>query len=208
VTTARELIGRPAIVSAYLAPVLFIGGIAISGALSPGYDPVRQTISELAASEAPTRVVATILFVLTGLCHLVTITWARGIGLAGRVVFLIGALASLGVAAFPLPSVSGASAVHNTFATIGFLVLALWPVFGMRLRPHFPWLVRPAGSILGTVILTAIGLWFLAVWLTHSSPYIGVLERLAADAESLWPAIAVTALWMRARHLDGWARKP
>jgi hypothetical protein len=51
------------------------------------------------------------------------------------------------------------------------------------------------------VVLAAIGLWFLAVWLTHSSPYIGVLERLAADAESLWPAIVVTSLFLRAREI-------
>jgi hypothetical membrane protein len=199
VTTARDLIGRPAIYSAWLAPVLFIGGTTLTGLISPGYDPVRQTISELAAGDAPTRVLATTLFVLTGLCHLVTVTFARGIGLPGRITFLIGALASLGVAAFPLPSVAGRSTIHNIFATIGFLLLALWPVLGMRFRSDYPWLVRPVGSILGTLVLTAIGLWFLAVWLTHSSPYIGVLERLAADTESLWPAIVVTALFLRAR---------
>jgi hypothetical membrane protein len=200
VITARELIGRPAIVSAWLAPVLFIGGTTVAGLISPGYDPVRQTISELAAGDAPTRVLATTLFVLTGLCHLVTVTFARGIGIAGRITFLVGALASLGVAAFPLPSVAGTSAIHNTFATIGFLLLALWPVLGMRLRPDYPWLVRPAGAILGSALLTAIGLWFLAVWLTHSSPYIGLLERAAADAESLWPAVVATALFVRARQ--------
>jgi hypothetical membrane protein len=195
------LIGRPAIVSAWLAPVLFIGGTVVAGLSSPGYDPIRQTISELAAGDAPTRVFATTFFVLTGICHLVTVAFARGIGPPGRITFLVGALASLGVAAFPLPSAAGSSAIHNSFATVGFLLLALWPVLGMRLRPGYPWLVRPAGSILGTVVLTAIGVWFLAVWLTHSSPYIGLLERLAADAESLWPAFVVTALFVRARQL-------
>jgi hypothetical membrane protein len=207
VTPARELIGRPAIYSAWLAPLLFIGGTTIAGLMSPGYDPVRQTISELAAGDAPTRVFVTVLFVLTGLCHLVTVTFARGIGAAGRITFLIGALASLGVAAFPLPSVAGRSTIHNTFATIGFLLLALWPVLGMRFRHGFPWLLRPAGSILGTVILAAVGLWFLAVWLTHSSPYIGVLERFAADAESLWPAIVATALFRAARLRQGGATR-
>ena len=205
-TTADELIGRPAIVSAYLAPVLFIGGIAVAGLTSPRYDPVRQTISELAAGDASTRVFATVLFVLTGLCHLVTVTFARGIGIAGRIAFLIGALASLGVAAFPLPSVAGRSATHNTFAIAGFILLAAWPILGMRLRGDFPWLVRPLGSIFGTVILTGLCLLFLTFWLTHSSPQIGLLERIAADAESVWPAVVVTALALRActlHHLTG-----
>lgn len=201
-TTPRELIGRPAIFSAWLAPVLFIGGTAIAGLVSPGYDPVRQTISELAAGDASTRIVATILFVLTGLCHLVTVTFAHGIGIAGRIAFLIGALASLGVAAFPLPSVAGRSATHNAFAITGFVLLAAWPVLGMRLRPDFPWLVRPAGSILGTGLLTGLCLLFLTFWLTHSSPQIGLLERIAADAESIWPALVATALWRRVRQMQ------
>ena len=200
-TTARELLGRPAVFSAYLTPVLFIGGTIVAGLAWPGYDPVRQTISELAAGDAPTRVFTTVIFVLTGLSHLVTIAYARGIGIPGRIVYLVGALASLAVAAFPLPSVAGRSAVHNTAAIIGFVLLAAWPLFGMRFRRDFPWLVRPLGSILGTVVLTAICLWFLAVWTSHSVPYVGLVERVAADAESIWPAVVVTALALRARAL-------
>jgi hypothetical membrane protein len=203
VTTARELIGRPAIVSSSLAPVLLIGGTFVAGALTPGYDPVRQTISELAAGDAPTRVLMTVFFVLTGLCHLVTVTFARGIGIAGRVAFLIGALATLGVAAFPLPSVAGSSATHTAFAMVGFIALAAWPILGMRLRADFPWLVRPFGSTLGTAILTALCVWFLIIWSSHSSPVVGLVERVAADAESLWPAFVATALFRRARLLAG-----
>ncbi|HEU0207048.1 MAG TPA: DUF998 domain-containing protein [Pseudolysinimonas sp.] len=193
-TTARELIGRPAIISSSLAPVLLIGGTLVAGALTPGYDPVRQTISELAAGDAPTRVLMTVFFVLTGLCHLVTVFFARGIGIAGRVAFLIGALATLGVAAFPLPSVAGSSATHTVFAMIGFIFLAAWPLLGMRFRADLPWLIRPVGSILGTAILTAVCVWFLLIWSSHSSPVVGLVERVAADAEALWPAVVATAL--------------
>jgi len=195
VTTARELIGPPAIVSACLAPALLIGGTFVAGALWPGYDPVRQTISELAAGDAPTRALMTVFFVLTGVCHLVTATFARGIGIAGRIVYLIGALATLGVAAFPLPTVAGSSATHTAFAMIGFIALAAWPLLGMRVRADFPWLVRPVGAILGTAILTALCLWFLVIWSSHSSPIVGLVERIAADAEALWPAVVATALW-------------
>ena len=198
-TTARDLIGRPAIVSACLAPVLLIGGTFIAGALWPGYDPVRQTISELAAGDAPTRVLMTVFFVLTGLCHLVTVAFARGIGIPGRVAFLVGALATLGVAAFPLPSVAGSSATHTAFATTGFIFLAAWPLLGMRVRADVPWLIRPVGSIVGSAILTVICVWFLIVWGPHSSPVVGLVERIAADAESLWPAVVAIALFRHAR---------
>ena len=201
-TTARELIGRPAIVSSYLAPVLLIGGTLVAGAMSPGYDPVRQTISELAAGDAPTRVLMTVFFVLTGLCHIVTATFARGVGIAGRAAILVGGLATLGVAAFALPTVAGSSATHTAFAMIGFIFLAAWPLLGMRLRSDFPWLVRPLGSILGTAILTAACVWFLITWSSHSSPVVGLVERVAADAEALWPAVVATVLLRRARLLS------
>jgi hypothetical protein len=76
-------------------------------------------------------------------------------------------------------------------------------VLGMRLRTDFPWLVRPVGSIVGTVVLTAFCVLFLVFWLSHSSPIVGLLERIAADAESLWPAIVVTALYRRAYPAHG-----
>jgi hypothetical membrane protein len=201
VITPRELLGRPALVSAYLVPVVFIGGTTIAGLALPGYNPVHQTISELAAVDAPTRAFTTTVFVLSGLGHLVTVTFARGIGPVGRVAYLVGALASLAVAVFPLPAGGGRSVEHNISAIIGFVLLAAWPLLGMRFRRDFPWLVRPAGAVLGTVILTILCLWFLVVWTAPSVPYVGLVERLAAGAESIWPAIVVTALAVRARQL-------
>jgi hypothetical protein len=90
---------------------------------------------------------------------------------------------------------------HNTSAIIGFVLLAAWPLLGMRFRRDFPWPVRPVGAVLGTVILTIFCLWFLVVWTAPSVPYVGLVERLAAGAESIWPAIVVTALAVRARQL-------
>jgi hypothetical membrane protein len=204
VTTARDLIGRPALVSAYLTPVVFIGGTFVAGLASPGYDPVRQTISELAAGDAPMRVFETVVFVLTGLSHLVTVTFARGIGIPGRVAYLGGALASLAVAVLPLPTMAGTSVAHRDAAIVGFVLLAAWPLLGMRFRREFPWIVRPIGSIAGTMILTALCLWFLAVWSSPSLGFVGLVERVAADAESIWPAVVVTALFLRARS---WSRR-
>lgn len=200
--TPRELLGRPAIVSAYLVPVIFIGGTTIAGLAWPGYNAVHQTISELAAVDAPTRVFTTTVFVLAGLGHLVTVSFARGIGPAGRITYLVGALGSLAVAVFPLPAGGGRSVEHNISAIVGFVLLAAWPLLGMRLRPGYPWVVRPIGSVLGTVVLTIFCLWFLAVWTSTSVPYVGLVERLAAGAESIWPAVVVTALAVRARRLE------
>jgi hypothetical protein len=43
--------------------------------------------------------------------------------------------------------------------------------------------------------------WFLIVWTSTTVTDIGLVERLAADTESIWPAVVVTALWIRARRL-------
>jgi hypothetical membrane protein len=200
VTSPRYLVGRPALVSAYLVPVVFIAGTTIAGLAWPGYDPVRQTISELAAVDAPTRVFTTIVFVLAGLGHLVTVSFARGIGPVGRVAYLLGALGSLAVAIFPLPAGGGRSVAHNTAAIIGFVLLAAWPLLGMRFGRDYPRLVRPVGAVLSTVVLTVFCLWFLIVWTSTSIGYVGLVERLAAGAESLWPAVVVTALALRGRQ--------
>jgi hypothetical membrane protein len=197
VTTSRTLVGTPAIVSASLAPVFFIGGTIVAGLSWPAYDPVRQSISELAALDAPTRVFTTVIFVLAGLCHITTTIFARGIGKPGRIAYFGGALASLAVAAFPLPNLVGTSLPHKIAATIGFILLAAWPLLGIRRGSGFPWAVRPAGAIIGAAVMTVLCLWFLAVWATPALGYVGLIERIAADAETVWPLIVVITL---ARH--------
>ena len=118
---------RPALASSVLAPVFFIGGTLVAQALWPEFDPVRQTISELAAGDAPTRVFMTIMLALTGLCHLVTSVYAVSVVRAGRIALGLAGLATIAVAAFPLPSVVGSSTAHTLSAMAGFVLLAIWP---------------------------------------------------------------------------------
>jgi len=99
----------------------------VAQALWPEFDPVRQTISELAAGDAPTRVFMTIMLALTGLCHLVTSVYAVSVVRAGRIALGLAGLATIAVAAFPLPSVVGSSTAHTLSAMAGFVLLAIWP---------------------------------------------------------------------------------
>lgn len=181
-------------VSAFLAPVVFIGGTVAAGLTWPSYDPVRQTISELAAGDAPTRVFMTVIFMITALCHVVTGVFLRGIAPAGRVALVLAGAATFAVALFPLPTAAGTSVEHRTSAMAGFILLAVWPALGARLRRSFPGIVRPLGAILGTVVLATLCFWFLGVWSSPKISTIGVVERIAAFAESLWPAIVVAGL--------------
>jgi hypothetical protein len=102
--------------------------------------------------------------------------------------------------------VAGTSVAHRTSATAGFILLAIWPVLGMRLRRSHPWIVRPPGAILGTVALAVVCFWFLAVWASPDTGAIGVVERFAADAESVWPVVVVAVLLVQGEH-GGRARR-
>jgi len=198
--TKLVLVRRPAIVSSLLAPVFFIGGTLVSEAVTPTYDPIKQTISELAALDAHTHLFLTTLFVMTGICHLITSFYATGIGLPGRVAIFVAGLMTFAVAVFPLPTMAGSTPEHRYSAMIGFVLLAIWPVLGMRISKKYPWLIRPWGAIFGTALLGVFCFWFLGVWADLNQPHIGVVERFAANLESMWPAVVVIALWMRSRR--------
>jgi hypothetical membrane protein len=181
----------PALISAALAPVFFIGGTVVAGLAWPSYNPISQTISELAAGDAPTRIFMTVFFMLTAICHGVTGVFARGIGIPGRIALGLAAISTFAVAIFPLPTVAGTSVEHRISAIVGFVLLAIWPVLGMRLRRDFPWIIRPWGAILGTALLATACFYFLAVWSSPQTGTVGLVERIAANAESLWPALVV-----------------
>ena len=51
-----QKIEKVAVVAAILGPIQSVLGWTISGALTPGYDIVSQTISELASVDAPTHI--------------------------------------------------------------------------------------------------------------------------------------------------------
>jgi hypothetical membrane protein len=198
--TTLVFVRRPAIVSSLLAPVLFVGGTMVAETLSPAYNPIRQTISELAAQDAPTYLLVTTLFVMTGICHLITAVYATGIGLPGRIAIFVAGLTTFAVAIFPLPTAAGSTPEHRYSAMIGFVLLAIWPVLGMRKSKKYPWLIRPWGAIFGTALMGIFCFWFLGVWSDLSQPNIGLVERLAADLESAWPGVVVVALWLRSRR--------
>ncbi len=193
------LVRRPALVSAALAPVFFIGGTVAAGAAWPSYDPLTQTISELAAGDAPTRVFMTVMFMLTAVCHGITGTFAIGIGWPGRIALMAAAVSTFLVAIFPLPTVAGTSVEHRWSAIAGFILLAIWPLIGMRRSSRYPWIIRPPGAILGTALMATFCFWFLAVWSNPALGYIGFIERVAANLESVWPLLVVLALWLYER---------
>jgi hypothetical membrane protein len=186
-----------------MAPVLLIGGWTVAQARQPaGFDAVRDTISALAALGATDRWIMTSALAGVGACHLATALGLRAAALPGRVVLGIGGLATLLVAALPLPADAGPAVAHGVVAGIAFGSLGLWPALSWR---PLSWCRgRPALALRRSVALAAAGLLLLLVgWFVTElvvGGRVGLAERCAAGAQALWPFVAVLSVRRAARR--------
>ncbi len=172
-----------ALVSAAAAPVALVGGWTLAAARQgPGFDPVRDTISALAASGASDPEVMTAGLVVLGGCHVATALGLVGARPLGRLVLAVGGVAAVLVAAFPQPS-----AGHLPAATVSFVALTVWPALSG--------LPTPRAGLLATGVLAA-----LLAWLTTQiggGSVLGLSERVVAGAQALWPLAVVLVLRRR-----------
>jgi hypothetical membrane protein len=167
-------------VSACLAPVALIGGWTLAAARQHGgFDPLRQTISALAAAGASDRWIMTIALAVLGLGHIATAAGLTEAGRGARVLLAVGGVATAAVAALPQPNHG-----HVPAATVGFLALALWPIGSWR----SPRRLRVA---LTAVLLCLLG-WLAIALRTDTVP--GLAERVLAGTEALAPLAFVLAL--------------
>jgi hypothetical membrane protein len=171
------------------APLLLGGGLAVAQALQPsGYDPIRDTISALAARGATDRWVMTSALAGLGLCHVVTAAGLRPARDAGRLVLAGGGVATVMVAVFPQPA-HGNSVAHTIAATVAFISLAAWPLFSARRKSRAP-LLRRSSAIAASVGMLGLVAWFA---LEIHGGQRGLSERAAAGAQALWPlAVVIT----------------
>src|SRR3712207_703029 len=116
-----------AVLSSAAAPVVLIGGWTVAARRQPdGYDGTVETISALAAHGAADRWVMTAALLVVGACHVVTASGLSAAAVAGRVVLGLGGVATMLVAAFPLPE-SGPAPAHAAAAGTALVALAVWP---------------------------------------------------------------------------------
>ncbi|MFG3554700.1 DUF998 domain-containing protein [Micromonospora sp. NPDC047557] len=198
------------VATAVAAPVLLVGGWTVAGARQPaGYDPVRDTISELAGHDATDSWIMITCLLLLGCCYLAIAAVLHAAGLPSRFLLAVGGVATIALVAFPRPAVGG-SLSHGVAATIAVLALALWPA-GSALRlprgpdaahpraPQPPWAFRRGVALSATIVLLALFGWF--AFEVTSGSRTGLAERVTAVGVSLWPLLAV--LSARRAHLAG-----
>ena len=93
------------LLSATAAPVLLIGGWTVAAAHQRArFDPVVETIIALSARGATDRWIMTAALAGLGVCHVVTSLSLRPAAMAGRAALAGGGIATVLVAAFPLPA--------------------------------------------------------------------------------------------------------
>ena len=177
-------ISKVAVVAAIIGPIQSVLGWTISGALTPGYDAVFQTISELASADAPTHILQSSFFVLGGTLTILAAIFARTLAMPGRIALLVSGLCTYGLTIFPTP-LHGKSAMHLLFAITSFVLSAGWVLAAMRFRKEAPAIIRPLAAIAQTAFQAAIAITFLVVWSDDSATTIGLWERVVTTAQAL-----------------------
>jgi hypothetical membrane protein len=191
------------VVSSIASPVLLIGGWTAAARLQPpSFDPVADTVSALAALGATDRWLMTLVFVVVGLCDVVTAIALRPAAAAGRLILIAAATAGILVAASPEHAGSG-SVSHAVWAALGFAGLGAWPAGAWRRGPSVPWGLR-RGVCFGVVAVQLILLvWFVSE-LASGAGQVGLAERVVGAAQAVWPLTVVVSC--RAWRVGGASR--
>ena len=191
-------VSKVAVIAAIIGPFQSVLGWLISGALTPGYDPMRQTISELASTEAPTHILQSSFFVLGGTLTILGAIYARTLSMPGRIALFVSGLCTYGLTIFPTPLV-GKSAMHLLFAITSFVLSAGWPLAAMRFRKDAPAIIRPTAAILQTAYQALVAIIFLIVWSDPQATNIGFWERVVTTSQSLQVTVVVLVIyaWQR-----------
>lgn len=185
-------------ISAVAAPVLLIGGWTVAAGLQPHYDPVSDTISNLAAIGATDRWVMNLVFVLVGACYIMTALALKPARTAGRMILIAGAIAGMLVAANPEHAGGFGSVPHFVFASLGFAGLTLWPAAAAKKSSEAPWGLRPGPAATAVAVQFALLAWFGAE-LILAAHQVGVAERVMGGVQASWPLAVVLSCYRPVR---------
>lgn len=140
------------------------------------YSPVRETVSSLAAIGVPSRLTMNLITLAGAIFFLAIAIKLDHCGSIGRIFIGVAGIGLIGVAAFPVPSVTEDSAWHTAAATVVLVLMCLWPAaahFGDR--SHL-WTVSVRQSVISTVVMAVVGIVFWLNWLVET-PIMGLVER-------------------------------
>lgn len=190
-----NFVSTPAVIAAVIGPIQAVLGWVISGALWPGFDHATKTISDLAADDSPVKWIQSSFFILGGTLSLVAAWYAPVLALPGRIAVFAAGLTTYGLTIFATPTQETSSLWHRVFAIATFILMSAWPLLSMRRDPRYPWIVRPTGAIVSTLVFTVASIAFLSVWRNPDQPLVGLWERVIAVAQVLYLAAVILIAW-------------
>jgi hypothetical protein len=186
------------------APLVWLGVIALAGALTPGYEHLQDRIAALAARQSPTELLMRYAgYVLSGVLHVafaLALAWrskfdwpalagAALLALAGVARVLAGVHACDADCAPFSPSVDQLRHQFASGATLGLLTVSAiyWGVVSNR----YAALKRLSAAGIGAGTWTLVFLVMSVAWGSHA----GAWERLATATLSLWTFTLALAVY-------------
>ncbi len=163
-----------------VGPTAFISAWAISGAVTEGYSPIRDHISDLAAIGAPTRTLMNVGFsVFAASVAAAAIPTRRLLGTPAAIALGANALLSVGIALAPLGQSDAGDRAHAVVAGLGYLALAVTapsaaPVLMKRSRR-----MGVASVAVGAVSMACLGL-------SLARPEAGLWQRAGITSTDAW----------------------
>ncbi len=163
-----------------VGPTAFISAWAISGAVTEGYSPIRDHISDLAAIGAPTRTLMNVGFsVFAASVAAAAIPTRRLLGTPAAIALGANALLSVGIALAPLGQSDAGDRAHAVVAGLGYLALAVTapsaaPVLMKRSRR-----MGVASVAVGAVSMACLGLSLVR-------PEAGLWQRAGITSTDAW----------------------
>lgn len=163
-----------------LGPSAFITAWAVSGAITPGYSPIRDHISDLAAVEATTRSLMNVGFGAFALSVGAAVIPARRfLGTPAAVVLGANVVSTVGIALAPLGRSPEGDRAHAVVAGLGYLALAaMGPSAAPTLAKRSPAIGRASVGV-GAVSIACLGLSLVR-------PEAGFWQRAGILATDAW----------------------
>lgn len=187
-----------ALYAAIIGPIQSALGWIIAGSLWPGYDPAKQTISDLASPESPVNWIMSSFFVFGGILSLLVAYYAKSLAKAARIALFVSAICTFGLTIFPTPLV-GYSTMHRIFAISSFAISAGWPLLALRRSKTAAFAVRPIPTIIGTSLQAGLALWFLATWTDPAAVNVGIWERVVAVSQAAYATWVIVSIYLHER---------
>ena len=98
-------------------------------------------------------------------------------GFVGRIFLAVSGIGLMGVAAFPVPSITADSALHTAAATVVLVAMCLWPAAAHFGSKSDLWAVPVRQSVISTLVMAIVGITFWINWLIET-PVMGLVERV------------------------------